>query len=110
MALDEIKLTERLSKIENRVEMFSVWLHSSDALIKTIHEIASDIKVLTHQVKTQGERIEQIVICCEGKLKEQGERISALEKEPAHKWKLFVSHIVIFLAAALVGLMVGNRV
>ena len=107
MALDEMRLTERIAKIENKVEILSVWLNSSEALIKTIHELASDIKVLTHQVKTQGERMEQIVLHCENKLKEQGERISTLEKEPAHKWRLLVSQIVTFIAAALAGGVIG---
>ena len=108
MSFNEVKLAQRISGIENKVEMLSMRLNSNDALINTIHELASDIKVLTHQVKTQGERIEQIVLCYESKLKEQGKRISTLEKEPAHKWRLLISQIITFLAAALVGGVVGQ--
>ena len=105
--MDEIKLAERLAKIENCVETLSARLNSNDMLTRTIHELASDIKVLTQQVKAQGERMEQIAKGYETKLKEHNERIGALEREPAHKWKSLVSQVITIITAVLIGGAIG---
>jgi len=106
--LDEIKLAERLARIESCVETLATRQSSSDALIMTIHELASDIKLLTQQVKTQSERMERIAVRYESKLKEQSERIGNLEKEPAHKWKLLISQVITIIAAVLIGGAIGT--
>ena len=105
--MDEIKLAERLARIENCVETLSARLNSNDMLIKTIHELASDIKVLTQQVKTQGERMEQIAGGYENRLKEHDARIGMLEKEPAYKWKSLVSQVITIVSAVLIGGIIG---
>jgi len=106
--LNEIKLAERLARIESCVETLNARQSSSDALIMTIHELASDIKLLAQQVKTQSERIERIAVRYESKLKEQSERIGALEKEPAYKWKLLISQVITIIAAVLIGSAIGT--
>jgi hypothetical protein len=107
MALHATEYAERLARIEGCIESLSARLNSNDTLIKTIYELTSDIKVLTQQVKAQGDRMEQIALHYENKLEEQGERIGALEKEPAHKWKLLISQLTAIIAAGLIGAAIG---
>ncbi len=46
----------------------------------------------------------------EAGLRGQGERIGALEKEPAQKWKSLVSQIIGLIVAALAGGLLSNFV
>ncbi|MDR1704249.1 MAG: hypothetical protein LBS19_06145 [Clostridiales bacterium] len=75
-----------------------------------IHKLTASVEMLTLQVKTLAENMstsnERMETRIEEGFKSQGERIGAIEKEPAQKWKAFVKHVFQLAVAAVVGAVI----
>lgn len=103
-------LTEQLLKQSGEIAAVRESLKSAhkriddnDRIIEGIHKLAANMEAMTMQVKSLAEQLESSVERLEAGQRSQGERISALEKEPATKWKNLVSQGVGLITAAIIG-------
>jgi uncharacterized protein YlxW (UPF0749 family) len=74
----------------------------NDRITDGIYKIASNVETLALQVKHLTEKLDNSVSSIENSLKNQGERIGALEKEPASKWKNFMWLIIAGITTSVV--------
>ena len=81
-------------------------IDDNDRITEGIHKLASNVEALAVQVKMLTERMDSSIERIEAGLKSQGERIGALEKEPAHKWKTLVAQVTALIVAAVIGVVI----
>ena len=90
MTNEEIAVT--LANHDNRIRVSEHRIEDLEESQKQIYELTISVKELAISVKSMVE--EQ---------KEQGERIKALEDEPAEKWDLLTKTILTGVVSAIVG-------
>jgi len=83
-------------------------IDENDRIITGIHKLASNVEALALQVKLLTGRVDSSVERMEKSIKSQGERIGAIEKEPAAKWRELVRQMITITVAALAGSMLAN--
>ena len=93
-----------LARHEESLKTVHKRLDKVEETSKHIYKLAASIESLTIQLKHHGEQIERVL---EG-MKTQNERIGALEKEPARKWKALVEKVLTLVVAALIGGALSN--
>lgn len=78
-------------------------IDENDRVTEGIHRLAVNMEVMAEQLRALAERIDAAIERVEASQRSQGERIGALEKEPAQKWKSFVKQVFNLIVAAIVG-------
>ncbi len=108
-------LTEKV--IEHEGEIGRLWessksahkrIDENDRVTEGIYKLASNMEALTIQVKSLAQQMETAIARIETGQKSQGERIGALEKEPAQKWKTLVAQVTGLVVAAVIGAIIAN--
>lgn len=89
-------IKEKLASAHKRID-------ENDQIMVGIHRLAANVEALALQVKLLTESVENSITRLESSIKNQGERIGALEKEPGTKWKTLVAQITALVVAALMG-------
>lgn len=89
-----IKHGEEIAALRESLKSAHKRLDENDRVTEGIHKLASNMEALTIQIK----------ILAEGQ-RSQGERIGALEREPADKWKDAVKQVVGLVIAAVAGVL-----
>lgn len=104
------QLTEQIMKLNSDIAVLKrdtktahKRIDKNDRMIESMHKLASSLDSLATQMKIFTNSMEGSVERLEGRLKNQGERIGALEKEPADRWKTLIAQITALIVAALVG-------
>lgn len=83
-------------------------IDENDRITDGIHKLASNVEALALQVKLLADSMETSIMRLESGLKSQGERISAIEKEPAAKWKTLVAQVLSIGVAAVIGGLIAK--
>lgn len=83
-------------------------IDENDRITDGIHKLASNVEALALQVKMLTESLENSVSRLEAGQKAQGERIGALEREPATKWKDLVKQVIGLIVAAVAGVIIAK--
>ena len=83
-------------------------IDENDKLTEGIHQLAENVATMSVEVKMLTEKVDTSVEEIKGGLKEHGERLKALESEPAQKWKKFVWAIIAAIITAGVGFLSGR--
>jgi predicted nucleic acid-binding Zn-ribbon protein len=124
--------TRDISALYEQTKSLGKRIDENDTVTKGIHELARQIATIAVEIKSlarsfdssiervesgqksPGERIgniERTLISMERhekELEKHTQRIEAIEKEPAGKWKTLVAQITALIVAALVGLVVSR--
>ena len=123
-------MEHRLTTVEESVNYAHKRINENDALTNGIHELAADIKLMSHQLvehikrsdanntrvderqKSQGERIGkletdysalvQILKEFKSSFNALDAKLDTLEKEPGQKWKTLVSQVTTLIIAAII--------
>ena len=66
-------------------------------MLERLNDLASSVQVLAQNMASMKEELHR-----------QGDRLDAIEKEPADKWKKFTWLIVTALAGAVVGFVISK--
>jgi len=98
---DIAALRERVKSAHKRID-------ENDRITTGIHKLASNVEALALQVKLLTERMDSSINRMEKSIKSQDERIGAIEKEPATKWKELVRQMIALAVAALAGSMLAS--
>lgn len=100
-ACDIAKLKADVASAHKRID-------ENDKLTEGIHQLAENVATMSVEVKMLTEKVDTSVEEIKGGLKDHGERLKALESEPAQKWKKFVWAIIAALITAGVGFLSGR--
>ena len=102
MTNEEIAVS--LTEHEVEIESLKRRVSEVEALTRSINELAGSVRELAITVSNNNERMNSY----EDRLKHQGERIGAIEKQPAKKWENLSTVIVTALASGIVGFILSN--
>jgi uncharacterized protein YlxW (UPF0749 family) len=83
-------------------------IDENDRITEGIHKLAANVETLAVQVKMFTDRMDSSIARIEAGQKNQGERIGALEKEPADKWKGAIKQIIELIIAAVFGIIAAK--
>lgn len=92
-----------IAAVREKVDSAHKRINENDRITEGIHKLAANVESLALQVKMLTERMDSSIERIESGLKSQGERIGALEKEPATKWKDLAKQVTGLIVAAVVG-------
>ena len=108
MTLDQLteqtlKHNSEIAALKESAKSAHKRIDENDQITAGIHKLAANVETLALQVKLLTDKMDTSIERIESGLKSQGERIGALEKEPATKWKALVAQITSLIIAAIVG-------
>jgi chromosome segregation ATPase len=103
-----LKQNSDIAAVKESVKSAHKRIDENDRITDGIHKLAANVEALALQVKLLTEKMESNIGRLESGLKDQGERIGQLEKEPAAKWKSLVSQVMSIIVAAVVGGVIAN--
>lgn len=103
-----LALTEELASVKASTKSAHKRIDENDRITNGIHEIAASVQSLAIQVKLLTEKMDESIGQVQAGLKSQGERIGALEKEPADKWKNMIAQVIGLVVAAAVGCVIAK--
>ena len=97
-----------LAALKRDVKTLFSSLAKNDETTKGIYTLATSVELLAREVKDLTDKLDRNVDKLEESLKSQGERIGALEKEPAHKWKTLAAQVTSIIVAAAIGYLMSR--
>lgn len=98
---DIAQLQAEMKEVQRRID-------ENDRLTQNIHQLAENVAQLSTEVKMNTERVNTNIEEVKDSLKEQGTRITALEKEPAAKWDKLSWLVISVIATAILSFVIGK--
>lgn len=108
IATQTIQNTSDIAAIRESLKSAHKRIDENDRMTEGIHKLAANVEALALQVKMLTEKMDSSITRIEAGLTAQAERIGALEKEPATKWKDLVKQVTALVVAAVVGAVIAN--
>ena len=88
---------ERLKRVDDENNRQNHRIDRLEGMLERLNDLASSVQVLAQNMASMKEELHR-----------QGDRLDAIEKEPADKWKKFTWLIVTALAGAVVGFIISK--
>ena len=88
---------ERVKRIDDENDRQNHRIDRLEGMLERLNDLASSVQVLAQNMASMKEELHR-----------QGDRLDAIEKEPADKWKKFTWLIVTALAGAVVGFVISK--
>ena len=93
----EVEFAQHLAEIDARSKSNTKRLDRLEELTETVHELATTMKLLADKQERTAETVERL-----------DTKLSAIEQEPAKRWKAVVEKILMTVVAALVGFVMAK--
>ena len=93
----EVEFAQHLAEIEARSRSNTKRLDRLEELTETVHELATTMKLLADKQERTAETVERL-----------DTKLSAMEQEPAKRWKAVVEKVLMTVVAALVGFVMAK--
>lgn len=113
--MDDIQLsqmvmqhTKDIAQLQTDVSSLHRRIDENDRLTEGIHQLAENVAAMSVEVKMLTEKVDTSIGDIKSSLKEQGERISAIEKEPAQKWNKLSWLVISGIVTAVIGFVIGR--
>lgn len=88
----EVELAQKLAEVDARAKSNTKRLDKVEALTEVVHELATTMKLMAEKQERTAKTVERL-----------DKKLSAIEQEPAKRWKAVVEKIIMTVVAALVG-------
>jgi hypothetical protein len=108
MAIQSIQNTSDIAALRESLKSAHKRIDENDRMTEGIHKLAANVEALALQVKMLTGKMDESINRIEAGLKSQGERIGAIENEPAHKWKTLVAQVTGLVVAAVIGVIIAK--
>lgn len=92
MCEHEVEFAQKLAEIDSRSKSNTKRLDRLEELTETVHELAMTMKLMAEKQDRTAETVERL-----------DTKLSAIEQEPAKRWKSIVDKAILTVVAALVG-------
>lgn len=93
----EVEFAQHLAEIDARSKSNTKRLDRLEELTETVHELATTMKLLADKQERTAETVERL-----------DTKLSAIEQEPAKRWKAVVEKVLMTVVAALVGFVMAK--
>ena len=93
----EVEFAQHLAEIDARSRSNTKRLDRLEELTETVHELATTMKLLADKQERTAETVERL-----------DTKLSAIEQEPAKRWKAVVEKVLMTVVAALVGFVMAK--
>lgn len=88
----EVEFAQKLAEVDARAKSNTKRLDKVEALTEVVHELATTMKLMAEKQERTARTVERL-----------DKKLSAIEQEPAKRWKAVVEKIIMTVVAALVG-------
>lgn len=88
----EVEFAQKLAEVDARAKSNTKRLDKVEALTEVVHELATTMKLMAEKQERTAKTVERL-----------DKKLSAIEQEPAKRWKAVVEKIIMTVVAALVG-------
>lgn len=88
---------ERLKRVDDENTRQNKRIDKLEGALDKLNELASSVQVMAQNIATMTQE-----------LKRQSDRLEAIEKEPAEKWKKFTWLIVTAVAGGIIGFLLSK--
>ena len=93
----EVEFAQHLAEIDARSKSNTKRLDRLEELTETVHELATTMKLMADKQERTAKTVERL-----------DTKLSAIEQEPAKRWKAVVEKILMTVVAALVGFVMAK--
>ena len=93
----EVEFAQHLAEVDARSKSNTKRLDRLEELIETVHELATTMKLMADKQERTAKTVERL-----------DTKLSAIEQEPAKRWKAVVEKILMTVVAALVGFVMAK--
>ena len=100
--------TKDIAQLKSDVNSAHRRIDENDRLTKGIHQLAENVAAMSVEVKMLTEKVDTSIEEIKIGLKAHGERLTAIEKEPAEKWNKLSWLVIGGIVTAIVGFIVGH--
>lgn len=101
------KMAVQIAELKADVASAHRRIDQNDRLTEGIHQLAENVATMSVEIKMLTEKFDKSIERIEHGLKEQSERITAIEKSSSKKWDKFVWLIIAALVSTGVTLLAG---
>lgn len=88
----DVEFAQKLAEVDARAKSNTKRLDKVEALTEVVHELATTMKLMAEKQERTAKTVERL-----------DKKLSAIEQEPAKRWKAVVEKIIMTVVAALVG-------
>lgn len=88
----DVEFAQKLAEVDARAKSNTKRLDKVEAMTEVVHELATTMKLMAEKQERTAETVDRL-----------DEKLSAIEQEPAKRWKAVVEKIIMTVVAALVG-------
>lgn len=88
----EVEFAQKLAEVDARAKSNTKRLDKVEALTEVVHELATTMKLMAEKQERTAKTVERL-----------DKKLSAIEQEPAKRWKAVVEKVIMTVVAALVG-------
>ncbi len=88
----DVEFAQKLAEVDARAKSNTKRLNKVEALTEVVHELATTMKLMAEKQERTAKTVERL-----------DQKLSAIEQEPAKRWKAVVEKIIMTVVAALVG-------
>ena len=93
----EVEFAQKLAEVDSRSKSNTKRLDRLEELIETVHELATTMQLMADKQERTAETVERL-----------DTKLSAIEQEPAKRWKAVVEKVLMTVVAALVGFVMAK--
>ena len=93
----DVEFAQKLAEVDARSKSNTKRLDRLEELTETVHELAMTMKLMADKQERTAETVERL-----------DTKLSAIEQEPAKRWKSIVDKIILTIVAALVGFVLAQ--
>jgi len=107
LAKELVDVKVDIAAIKTTVEHIQDKLEKNDQQTQGIHALANTVDKLASTIDQLAQKTSSEIETVKGSIKRYGERLEALEKEPAKKWQAVTGQITSLLVSGLVGAVIA---
>lgn len=100
--------TKDIAQLQSDVNSANRRIDENDRLTQGIHQLAENVAAMSVEVKLLTGKVDTSIDEIKSNLKEHGERINAIEKEPAQKWNKLSWLVISGVVTAILGFVIGK--
>ena len=93
----EVEFAQKLAELEARGKSNTRRLDKLEELTEVVHELATTMKLMAEKQERTAETVDRL-----------DTKLTALEQEPAKRWKAVVEKVILTVVAALVGFVLAQ--
>lgn len=93
----EVEFAQQLAEVKARAESNTKRLNKLEELTEVVYELATTMKLMAEKQERTAETVERL-----------DSKLTAIEQEPAKRWKAVVEKIIMTAVAALVGFVMAK--